>query len=116
MGSTTLSQRHLQCFLYDDSVLTKLCNKSGRPEQVQGLRQFKRDALAEVAAQGKPADDVTSAAGLIYTKAKQLLSLTSVGNDARAFERNVLAPLIQPGMQIYSELRDSIFDSPSACV
>jgi hypothetical protein len=42
-------------------------------------------------------------------KVKRRLSLTGVGNDAKAFERNVLARLIQPGMQVYEELKESIF-------
>ena len=50
-----------------------------------------------------------SAAGLIYNKAKQRLSLTGVGNDAKAFARNVLAPLITPDMSVYKELRAAIF-------
>ncbi len=46
---------------------------------------------------------------MIYVKLKQRLSLTGVGNDAKAFERNELVPLIQPGMQIFDELKASIF-------
>lgn len=108
-GIRVLSRRHLECFLYDDSVLTALCNKYRRPELVPDVLQDRRDALAAVAAKGRPVDDVKSAAGMIYVKAKQRLSLTGVGNDAKAFERNVLAPLIQPGMPVYKELKDSIF-------
>jgi predicted ATPase len=111
-GLRVLSRRHLQCFLYDDSVLTALCEKVGKPECILDLLRDKKEALALVMAQGKPADDVKSAAGVIYAKAKQRLSLTGVGNDARAFERNVLAPLVQSGMEVYEELRASVFDSP----
>ena len=108
-GIKVLSRRHLECFLYDDSVLTVLCSQYGRPELIPDLIQDKKDALAEVVKQAKPADDVKSAAGMIYAKAKRRLSLTGVGNDPKAFERNVLAPLVQPGMQVYEELRASIF-------
>ena len=108
-GIRVLSRRHLECFLYDDSVLTALCSKCGRPDLVPDVLQDKKDALAATSAQGKPADDVKSAAGAIYAKVKQTLSLTGVGNDAKAFERNVLAPLIQAGLPVYEELRDSIF-------
>jgi hypothetical protein len=59
--------------------------------------------------QGKPTDDIKSASGIIYTKAKQRLAMTGVGNDAKAFERNVLAPLITSDMQVYDELRVSVF-------
>jgi hypothetical protein len=112
-GIRVLSRRHLQCFLYDDEVLTALCCKYGHPELAVGLLQDKINAVSEVVAQGKPADDIKSAAGMIYVKTKQRLSLTGVGNDARAFERNVLSPLLQRGMRVYDELKASVFESSS---
>jgi hypothetical protein len=108
-GIKVLGRRHIECFLYDDSVLTALCNKYERPDLASAVLQDKLDALSQTAAQGKPMDDVKSAAGLIYVKAKQRLSLKGVGNDAKAFERNVLSTLIQPGMPLYDELKTSIF-------
>jgi hypothetical protein len=108
-GINVLGRRHLECFLYDDSVLTALCNKYGHPELATVVLQDKMEALSEIAAQGRPMDDVKSAAGMIYAKAKQRLSLTGVGNDAKSFERNVLAILIQRGMPVYEELKASIF-------
>lgn len=108
-GIRVLSRRHLECFLYDDSVLGALCKEHDRPELVPAVLEDKRDALAAIEAQGRPADDLKSAAGTIYVKVKRRLSLTGVGNDAKAFERNVLARLIQPGMQVYEELKESIF-------
>jgi len=109
-GIRVLGRRHLECFLYDDSVLTELCEKYDRPEVAELLIKDKAEACKAVVAQGKPADDIKSASGIIYTKAKQRLALTGVGNDAKAFERNVLAPLITSDMPIYAELRVGIFD------
>lgn len=88
-----LGRRHLEYFLYDDSVLTKLCEKYDRPEAAELLLKDKAEACRSVVAQGKPADDIKSASGIIYTKAKQKLAMTGVGND----------------MQVYDELRASIY-------
>lgn len=108
-GISVLSRRHLERYLYDDEVLIALCAKEGKPEQSDGLLQDKKDALAESVSQGNPADDLKSASGSIYSKAKQRLSLTGVGNDAKSFARNALAPLITTGMTVYEELRAAIF-------
>lgn len=113
-GIRVLSRRHLQCFLYDDEVLAALCAKYGQPELAAVLQQDKIDAVSDIVNQGKPEDDIKSAAGTIYNKAKQRLSLSGVGNDARAFERNVLSPLLQRGMQVYDDLKASIFPPPSS--
>lgn len=75
------------------------------------MLQDEKDSLATIVAQGKTADDVEPAAGIIDTKAKRKLSLTSVGNEAGAFERKVLAPLMQPGMPVHEELKANIFGS-----
>jgi AAA domain, putative AbiEii toxin, Type IV TA system len=108
-GISVLNRRHLESYLYADEVLAALCVKQGKPEQECGLLQDKQDSIAESVARGNPADDLKSASGLIYVKAKQRLSLTGLGNDARAFARNVLAPLITTDMAIYKELRTAIF-------
>jgi hypothetical protein len=109
-GIRVLSRRHLECFLYDDSVLTALCNKYHHPELIPAILQDKREALAESVARGNPADDVKSAAGTIYVRMKQRLSLTGVGNETKAFERNELAPLVPACADLYEQLRASIFD------
>jgi predicted ATPase len=108
-GISVLGRRHLESYLYDDEVLTALCHAVGKPAEATALLNEKRAAMVEVQTQGKPHDDVKSAAGLIYTCAKQRLALTQVGNDHRAFARNALAPLMRPGMQVYAELKAAVF-------
>jgi hypothetical protein len=110
-GISVLSRRHLECYLYDDEVLAALCSKEGKPGEVAGLLQDKRDAVAESIGRGNAADDVKSASGPIYVRARQRLSLAGAGNDAKAFARNVLAPLITADMLVYRELRSCIFGS-----
>jgi hypothetical protein len=108
-GISVLSRRHIECFLYDDEVLTALCESVGRGAEAGGLLKDKADALAASIARGNPSDDVKSAAGQIYTSAKRKLGLTGVGNDPAAFARNVLVPLVTPNLQTYKELRHCIF-------
>lgn len=108
-GIHVLSLRHLEAYLYDDEVLTALCESEGRSELAVNLIAAKAKAIESVVNQGHPADDIKKAAGFIYNAAKQLLSLTQVGNDAPAFARNTLSKLVKPGMQIYDKLREDIF-------
>lgn len=108
-GISVLGRRHLEAYLYDDEVLAALCVSVGKPDEAGALSNDRQAALTETQTQGRPADDIKSAAGLIYTKAKQRLELRQVGNDQRAFARNVLAPLIKPGMGVYTELKAAIF-------
>ncbi len=108
-GIRVLSLRHLEAYLYDDEVLTALCNSVGKPEKAPDLIAAKHAAIASMVSRGHPADDIKKAAGSIYVAAKQVLSLTQVGNDAPAFERNTLSKLIKPCMAIYKKLRMDLF-------
>ncbi|VXB24162.1 hypothetical protein BREVUG8_110031 [Brevundimonas sp. G8] len=56
-----------------------------------------------------PPDDVKSAAGDVYTFAKQHLRLTGWGNDQQSFARSTLVPRIKPGMAVYEQLKKDIF-------
>jgi hypothetical protein len=108
-GITALGRRHLEAYVYDDEVLTALCQSVGRPADAPGLLADKAQALTDSVARGNPPDDVKSAAGVIYTKAKQRLGLTGIGNDQMAFARNTLAPLIKPEMAVFGELKKDVF-------
>jgi len=110
-GIRILSLRHLEAYLYDDEVLTALCESVGKPEKAPDLIAAKGAAIASVVSQGHSADDIKKAAGAIYVAAKQMLSLAQMGNDAPAFARNTLAKLIKPGMAIYEKLRTDVFGS-----
>jgi predicted ATPase len=108
-GISVLSRRHLEAYLYDDEVLTALCESVGKPEKASDLIAAKAAAVTNVVSQGHPADDIKKTAGTIYVAAKQMLSLTQVGNDAPAFARNTLSKLIKPGMAVYAELHNDVF-------
>lgn len=106
---TVLSKRHLEAYLFNDETLAVLCNSVGRPGEVANVLAAKQQAMADSHQRGNPPDDVKSAAGVIYTETKRILSITQGGNDRNAFARNTLAPLIQPGMAVYSQMKFDIF-------
>jgi len=108
-GITTLGRRHLEAYLYDDEVLTALCVSVGKPAEAPNLIAEKQQAITASIGRQNPPDDVKSAAGEIYIKAKQRLGLTGVGNDQMAFARSTLAPLLRPGMVVYAELKRDVF-------
>jgi predicted ATPase len=108
-GITTLGRRQLEAYTYDNEVLTALCQSVGRNTESPNLIADKTAAINASIARKNPPDDVKSAAGEIYNKAKQRLGLVGAGNDQMGFARNTLAPLIKPGMAIYAELKRDIF-------
>ena len=110
-GITVLGRRHLESYLFDDEVLTKLCASSDRKDAVDNVLAAKRKAISESVQRGNPEDDIKSAAGEIYSKTKSILSLKQAGNDRDAFVRNTLAPLLKPGMSVYETLKNDIFGS-----
>lgn len=108
-GVRVLSLRNIECYLYDDEVLTALCKSVGKEDLAATLLADKQKAIEKISLQGKPIDDIKSASGLIYNAAKKVLSLTSVGNNAKLFMRSTLAPLVTPDMAIYKRLKADIF-------
>lgn len=103
-----LSRRHLESFLLDDEVLTKLTQSSEKSELTADVLKIKNGAIAQSVARGNPKDDLKSASGEIYTKIKILLGLTKSGNSADSFIRDTLAPLVSSDMKVYKELESQI--------
>jgi predicted ATPase len=108
-GIKVLSRRHIESYLFDDEILRLLCEQEGRPADVPQVLAAKQQALANSVARGNPSDDFKSASGEIYNGVKRILGLIGRGNDARAFARATLAPLVRPGTAVYQELKTAIF-------
>lgn len=108
-GIQVLSRRHLESYLFDDEVMTALCVKHNKADEVARVLADRAAALAELLARGKQPDDVKSAAGQIYIATKRQLGLTQCGNDASAFMRDTLAPIMRRDMAVYEELKRDIF-------
>ena len=103
-GIQVLQRRDLESYLWDDEILKALCDLYGQPEKLSELLAEKQQALTDGAQQGKPADDIKAVSGRLYNKCKQALRLTQCGNDAEAFARLTLAPLVKPGTSVYQAL------------
>ena len=108
-GIRTLSRRNIEGYLLDDEVLTELCNRKGKPEKAQDLRDAKHAALQKSVKEGKHPDDLKPTAQHIHVAARNALKPSKMGNKSRSFIRDILAPLIQPDMTVYHELRKDIF-------
>lgn len=108
-GIKTLSKRHLESYLLDDTIIEKLCISKGQPGKYNECLMKKSAALTNVVSQGKPQDDIKSARGEIYVALKQTLCLSQCGNNADAFLRDTMAPLITPDTGIYKLLENEIF-------
>ena len=110
-GVRVLSRRNLESYLFDDEVLQALALSVEKDDKVEELLAAKQDALA-ARGDGAP-DDLKLVGGEIYNACKSVLQLANPGNNAKAFMRDTLAPLIKPGMQIYDELKRDIFGMES---
>ena len=109
-GIRTLSKRNLESYLLDDSVIEKLCESVGKPDEYDDCIKEKAAALASSVSRGNAPDDYKSARGDIYVALKRQLALTKCGNNPDTFIRDTLAPLITSDMDIYKELESEVFD------
>lgn len=102
-----LGRRNLESYLFDDEVLRALAGRKNADQTtVNNLLEQKARVLAE--SPGAP-DDLKPCSGSIYNACKDILGLTGCGNDAKAFMRVTLAPLLTDDMGVYAELRRDIF-------
>lgn len=108
-GVTVLSRRHIECFLYDDEIISKLCESIGKTSKIEECLEAKRLAIQDSIKRGNPEDDIKSAGGPIYVALKRILSLTQCGNTQEPFMRDTLVPLITPETQVFKELKSVIF-------
>ena len=104
-----LRRRDLENYLWDDEVLTKLCITHNQAAAATVLIAEKQNLVNGAKANGKPDNDIKWVSRRLYNEAKRLLVLTGCGNNAMAFARDSLAPLITPGMAVYDELEADLF-------
>ena len=103
-----LSRRNLESYLFDDTVLRTLASWAGQEDKADGLIAEKK-RIVDAGSDSSPSDNLKPASGQIYNACKNTLSLTQHGNNAEAFMRDTLAPLIEPRMVVYEELKRDIF-------
>ncbi|EKT4499364.1 AAA family ATPase [Flavobacterium psychrophilum] len=106
----TSSKRHIESYLLDDEIITKLCQSLGKDALKQDCLDAKIEAVREsMEDRGNPTDDIKSASGKIFTELKRILSLTQCGNNKCAFIRDTIAPLVTEETDIYRILENEIF-------
>ena len=109
-GGLVLGKRSLESYLLADDVIEALVKSVDKENLLDQALACKSNALQENIARGKPPDDLKSASGTIYNGLKDLLGLERRGQDADAFMRSTMAPLIVPGLATYEELKSEIVD------
>ncbi|TNE34370.1 ATP-binding protein [bacterium] len=109
-GIKTSGRRHIESYLFDDELITKLCNLVGKSELIQDCLDAKNHAIQDSVGRGNPTDDIKSASGIIFTELKRILGLTQCGNNKCAFIRDTMTPLVTEDMAVYQELENEIFN------
>lgn len=108
-GIKVLTKRNLESYLLDDEVIYQLCKKYGKIDNYDNCIEIKNEEIQKSIARNNPLDDYKSARGSIYTRLKTELQLTQCGNNADAFIRDTLAPLITKDTEVYKLLKAEIF-------
>ena len=104
-----LSRRHIEAYLWDDEILTKLCDELGQADKVKNILNGKSKLINELRKRNKPADDIKAISGHLHTHIKKKLQLRQGAKTKEAFSKEFLAPLITPDTQVYQELEQDIF-------
>ena len=112
-GIRVLSRRHLECYLLDDEILHKLCEKHGKLDKIDAVLDIKRQAIQSAVDRGRDENDIKSASGQMVEGIRKELSLQNAGNVTSAFLRDTIAPLITPDTTTYSLLKQDIFGQQS---
>ena len=111
-GVQVLSRRNLESYFFDDEVLGALALSVGKANKIDDLLAEKKRIFGN-RTEDAP-DDLKPASGEIYLACKSVLELTNPGNDAKAFMRDTLAPLIKPAMKVYEDLKQDVFGLEAA--
>lgn len=108
-GVRVLTRRHIESYLLDDDVLTRLCERLGDAALAQQLLAGKATALQNSINANGAADDFKRIAGDVYIAAKLAFPGHKLGSDKRAFMKGFCAPVITPGTAVYAQLRHDVF-------
>lgn len=108
-GIKVLNRRHIESYILDDEIITKLCNGVGKPDKIAECITAKTAKITASTTRGNAVDDIKSASGEIYVELKRILNLTQCGNTKDAFFRDTLVPLITEETSVFKELEQEIF-------
>lgn len=108
-GIKVLEKRHIECYLLDDEIITKLCKTLDKKSKIQDCLKMKQNELADLSRRNCAPDDVKSASPNICSKLTQILGIVGGGGTKDAFMRDTLIPLITEDTQVYKDLERQIF-------
>lgn len=108
-GIKVLKKRHLEVYLLDDEIITRLCIANNKQDKVTECINFKNVEIQKLKDGGSPDDDIKSISGNIYLGLKKLLGLKHCGSTAYAFLTDILSRLITEDTKVYKELEETIF-------
>ena len=108
-GIRTLSRKYIEKYLIDNEVLIQLCVREGKSDKIQDFLETKDKEIEKVMNDDRIHDKRRPIVQRIQQQSEQILGLVHSGDTAESFMRDILAPLITPGMKVYEELRKDIF-------
>lgn len=108
-GIRVLRRRHLESYLLDDEVLRTLCEQHVKVDRFDQLKAARDSAVAAARQRGHDGDDAKAAAGEFFNRARQILEIQNAGSTWEAFFVAHLAAALQPGQQVYNDLKLDIF-------
>lgn len=111
-----LTERTIESYLLSDEMLEALCRKAQQLDKLEQVIKLKADLLTKSESEGRPPDDMKRISGDLYVELKRLLSLTAVGNTKETFMSDTIAPLMDPSMETYKQLKADIFGSAPGAV
>ncbi|MBD5409524.1 MAG: ATP-binding protein [Treponema sp.] len=112
-GIKVLEKRHIECYLLDDEIITKLCKTLDKESKIQDCLEMKQNELSDLSRRDCAPDDVKSASPNICSSLARILGIVNGGGTKEAFMRDTLIPLITEDTQVYKDLERQIFDSKS---
>lgn len=108
-GIRILSRKYIEKYLTDNEVLAQLCVSQEKPDKVEEFLAAKDREIEQVMNNDKIHNKRRPIVQRIQKQAEKILELTHSGDTTESFMRDILAPLIQPGMQVYEQLEKDIF-------
>lgn len=102
------SCRHIEGYLFDDEIITKLF-KGEEPQKINEYLHEKDQITRFNREKGKQSDDIKSASGALYNAIKNIIDIPRSGSTVEAFKRDTLAPLITEETKVYKKLEKDIF-------
>ena len=108
-GIRTLKCGKIEDYLLDEEVLRQLCIHLNKSDEVQEFLDTTNREIQKVKDNPEIHDKRRPIVQRIQQQAEKILALSHSGDTTESFMRDILAPLIQPGMKVYEKLHDDIF-------